>query len=441
MAGYSGKRGGAVCISTPTTAPTCSAQDDKDIRVAEATIYTVSHVISTNSESSIVDLYAVGANNETKPFIHQIQLHGPKDESIQIWALFDNGAMKDALSTAAFERTNKLGKLLPSTLLLRMADGSIVKSRGKWEGVIEVKGVKVQGSVEIFDSGGNWDFLFGKTLLKAFKSVHDYETDQITLNSDNGSVVLENQAQRMKDQQPEDEPTTPICIITEGEQNESSEDQVVEINMEKPENKSLFTRQTDPFKPERVEEILGLITIGTDLTDKERNEVRDLIREFADIFALSVHEVLPVNDAIHRLNISPDATFSKKVHQKPLTPPQRQYLYESIDVMLEAGIIEPCTPENVKCVSPTTLAQKAHQGKGLTLEELQHRVNDECIAHGMEPRFDLPPRTAPTPDDRENTDKPKWRICQNFSQINKVTQVAPMPQGDIQYKFSYCRSF
>ena len=28
-------------------------------------------------------------------------------------------------------------------------------------------------------------------------------------------------------------------------------------------------------------------------------------------------------------------------------------------------------------------------------------------------------------------DEPKWRICQNFSQINKVTQVAPMPEGDI----------
>jgi hypothetical protein len=126
--------------------------------------------------------------------------------------------------------------------------------------------------------------------------------------------------------------------------------------------------------------------------------------------------------------------FSKKVHQKPLTPPQRQYLYKSIDTMLEADIIEPCAPENVKCVSPTTLAQKTHQGKGLALEELQHRVNDECITHGMNPRFDLPPRTTPTPDDRNSNDEPKWRICQNFAQINKVTQVAPMPQGDIRAK-------
>ena len=99
--------------------------------------------------------------------------------------------------------------------------------------------------------------------------------------------------------------------------------------------------------------------------------------------------------------------------------------------MLEAGIIEPCSPENVKCVSPTTLAQKTHQGKGLTLKELQHRVNNECIASGIEPKFKLPPRTTPTPDDRDTHEEPKWRICQNFAQINKVTQTAPMPQGDI----------
>ena len=115
-----------------------------------------------------------------------------------------------------------------------------------------------------------------------------------------------------------------------------------------------------------------------------------------------------------------------KVYQKPLTPLQRRYLYESIDTMLEAGVIEPCSPEEVKCISATTLAQKTHQGKGLNLPELQHRVNDECIGQGMEPRFDLHPRTMPTPDDSTPED-PKWRIYQNFTQINKITKVAPMP--------------
>jgi hypothetical protein len=80
------------------------------------------------------------------------------------------------------------------------------------------------------------------------------------------------------------------------------------------------------------------------------------------------------------------------------------------------------------------LAQKTHTGSGLTLEELQHRVNDECISHGFDPFFTLPPRTSPTPNDELDKANPKWRICQNFAQINKVTKVAPMPQGDIRAK-------
>ena len=108
--------------------------------------------------------------------------------------------------------------------------------------------------------------------------------------------------------------------------------------------------------------------------------------------------------------------------------------YESIDTMLKAGIIEQCLPDQVKCVSPTTLAQKVHTSLGLTLEELQHQINDECITHGYKASFNLPPRAQPTPDDKSSKKAQKWRICQNFSQINKVTKIAPMPQGDIQAK-------
>src|SRR5277367_6028545 len=38
-------------------------------------------------------------------------------------------------------------------------------------------------------------------------------------------------------------------------------------------------------------------------------------------------------------------------------------------------------------------------------------------------------------DDSPNIEKPiKWRICQDFADLNKVTQVPPMPQGDIRSK-------
>jgi hypothetical protein len=189
----------------------------------------------------------------------------------------------------------------------------------------------------------------------------------------------------------QDNPSTPSNGIPPGS---------VEIEVETLEDESnIYTRLTDPWKRERVNEILKQVTIGPDLSEEERSRVQEFLSEWADIFALSVSEVKQVENAVHHLDIPAGTKFSTKVHQKPLTPPQRKYLYESVDKMLEAGIIEQCSPDQVKCASPTTLAQKVHAGMGLTLEELQHRVNDECMAYGFEPTFDLPPRSSPTPDD------------------------------------------
>ncbi|KAF8199389.1 hypothetical protein K438DRAFT_1583545, partial [Mycena galopus ATCC 62051] len=123
---------------------------------------------------------------------------------------------------------------------------------------------------------------------------------------------------------------------------------------------SVFTRLTDPHNSKRVVAILDAVTIGTDLTDAQRSTVRDFIVEFADCYALSMKEVIPIPGAEHTMNIPADATFDTKVHQRPTTPAQKLWYNGVIDEMLEAGIIEGIDPKEVKCVSPTTLAQKAH---------------------------------------------------------------------------------
>ncbi|EIW61863.1 uncharacterized protein TRAVEDRAFT_93877, partial [Trametes versicolor FP-101664 SS1] len=121
-----------------------------------------------------------------------------------------------------------------------------------------------------------------------------------------------------------------------------------------------YTRTTEPFKKERVQAIVDAVQIGDDLSAEERARVQQLIREYADCFALSIKEVTPIPGAVHTLNVPPDATFSKRVHQKPLTPPQRAYVHKKIDELIEAGAIEPCSPSEVKCIAPITLAHKAH---------------------------------------------------------------------------------
>ena len=207
-----------------------------------------------------------------------------------------------------------------------------------------------------------------------------------------------------------------------------------------------MTRLTDPFKPEHVAEVLRLVKISPDLSDAERAEVVELISRFTNCFALSVGEVALISGANHYINIPPDAVFSKKFpQQKPLMDNQCTYLNNAIDKLIAADIIETICPEVIKCCLPITLALKVHHKPSLSLNGLQHRVNEECIIHGMAPVHNIeangsthPTPELPPPDSihiKHGLVKPQtWRICQNYSALNRVTQVFPTPGGDIHTK-------
>jgi len=104
--------------------------------------------------------------------------------------------------------------------------------------------------------------------------------------------------------------------------------------------------------------------------------------------------------------------------------------------MLKAGIIEHTPPELIKCCTNTVLAKKVHKQEGMMLEELQRVVNNQCLQHDQPPAFTLPEKEVVEGPDKENSvNKPqKWRICQNFNELNWVMNIAPMPQGDIRAK-------
>jgi len=75
------------------------------------------------------------------------------------------------------------------------------------------------------------------------------------------------------------------------------------------------------------------------------------------------------------------------------------------------------------------------------LNELCHQVNEECIDNGFPLVHDIDSSTYHIPAPAENanmtydpTQPQKWRICQNYVALNQVTQVFPMPQGDIRTK-------
>jgi hypothetical protein len=198
-------------------------------------------------------------------------------------------------------------------------------------------------------------------------------------------------------------------------------------------DRTIFTCLTEPNKPERVQKIIELIAIGDDLTPPERDAVRALITEFADCFALSVSEVKAVKNREHKLEIKPGTKFSTKVANRPFSPPQKAYLNKVLDELREAGVIRPIAAEEVKCCSPVTIAQKAHTNEGLTMNEIIHRLNDQCVAAGRESAENLLPRDGPSKNPADDIPKePKFRFCMNYGELNKSTLVRPMPQGNIQ---------
>jgi hypothetical protein len=194
------------------------------------------------------------------------------------------------------------------------------------------------------------------------------------------------------------------------------------------------SRQTDPFHADRVQAILEVVKIGEDLTSEEHEKVRNLIAVHADCFTLSVRKVVPAKDAMLHLEVPNDMPLPTKTRQRTFTPPQRHYLHKKILEMLEAGIIKRADPAKIKCVSPTMLGQKQHDGAGLMLEELQHKVNQECTAAGLTPYFQVPSRQDVDTPAATHEGEQKWRICQDFREVNKYTKVTPMPQGDIRAK-------
>ena len=320
------------------------------------------HVVSvTDLEIQICDLYTVGHKPEhkTQPFIHHLDIDTGIGGAIQVWVNFDDGALANTMSITKFNTIkHHLGYCRPSPRWLHMADRSLMKPKARWEGKMEIEGVQVFGSFEVFNSRGNWEFLLGKLLLMALHMVHEYTHDTVTIMNKGLSAVLKNHVnitteacskanqkktieletrkyndlKRSREVLPSKgttEPDDTMVTYVDELQDEGLPTTEIEVNIWKDED-NLFTRLTKPWKKERVEEIIKQVKIGPDLTEEEQGWVCEFISDWADIFTLSVSEVRQVDNAVHCLDIPPEAKFLTKVSQKQLTPPQRKYLYKHI---------------------------------------------------------------------------------------------------------------
>ncbi|KAJ7129966.1 hypothetical protein C8R43DRAFT_1133938 [Mycena crocata] len=105
-----------------------------------------------------------------------------------------------------------------------------------------------------------------------------------------------------------------------------------------PAEESVYTRASDPFNPARVAQILESVKIGPDLMEEQCLEVREMVAEYADIFALAVSEVFLVKGVVYSPKIPEGHQFSTKA----------EYLHQQVEVLEKAGIICPIHPRDVK---------------------------------------------------------------------------------------------
>ncbi|KAG2056675.1 hypothetical protein BDR06DRAFT_879584, partial [Suillus hirtellus] len=70
-----------------------------------------------------------------------------------------------------------------------------------------------------------------------------------------------------------------------------------------------------PIQSIRVAEILQQIKIGDDLMTEQWTQVTSLCSEFADMFALAVSEVFPVDFKMFKLTFPKGTMFRTKVNQ------------------------------------------------------------------------------------------------------------------------------
>jgi hypothetical protein len=317
-----------------------------------------------------------------------------------VHAIFDDGAMIGTMCITIFEKVKHwLHGWCPSKHMLHMVNGVLVQSQAMWTGMIDLNGVRAQGTLKVFDSGGGWSFLFGKPMLKAFRANHNYEKDKIQVRNNEKTAELENQIDSpyytskegktmpkmvdWKQHQPNPH-LDPILAISDEHGEYKLGPEWAEVTTKALEHEAdTFTRQTNLFNQRQVNTLLKAIAIGDDLSKDQKAKVHSLIATHTDCFALSVKEVILAENVTLDLNILEGTQLPVKTCQHTFTPPQRQYLHRKILKMLEVGIIKRADPSKVRCVLPTTLGQKQHEGARLTLEELQCRVNEECEAAGL----------------------------------------------------------
>ena len=143
-----------------------------------------------------------------------------------------------------------------------------------------------------------------------------------------------------------------------------------------------------PFGENRVKKILKAVEIGEVVAEEERHKVEELLKEYADVFALDVREVLLVDWSSHKLKVDLDTKLPKNTHQSILTEAQRDWYYDMLDTVEEGGIIARVEVDFMQCILHTKLVPKDAGKVGMMRTEVIGKCNEVLKAAGRPAAFE-----------------------------------------------------
>ncbi|KAJ7216072.1 hypothetical protein GGX14DRAFT_359272 [Mycena pura] len=137
----------------------------------------------------------IAAQETVAPFYQRAQLLGPDNAMVRVTAHVDDGASRNCISLARWERYGHClrSPLVPSTTRLGVANGRKIWPHGRWWGEVAVGGVRVAAWFEVFDCGGAFDVILGKPWLHSVRAIHNYETDELQIRMDTRDALLHNE--------------------------------------------------------------------------------------------------------------------------------------------------------------------------------------------------------------------------------------------------------
>lgn len=185
----------------------------------------------------------------------------------------------------------------------------------------------------------------------------------------------------------------------------------------------------------RADAVVELIRFGSQLSNEQRQSLVDLVHKYQHVFGLSAEEVASNKLVKFDIVLKEGAHCPQRAPRDPgLSPTDREWLHQYCRSLLDAGILRPVAPSNVKWISDIKIVPK---GKGAyastNLEVLRDMAN-----HGLrEAQLPYDPKRQPPPDlgEAEWVPTKGLRLVHNYIPLNRATaDVSKFPVGAMEQK-------